>query len=169
VWWSSGTRWWCDEADARRGLRCRRGHCPLPDPAQPVIARLWRDKRLRREAGGVRGLCAQTVVAGYLRTPAAGAAYILTANSTTGWANCSPSASETTTTTSAGSPATTSTKWCSTRRPRLPHRKPHPHQLQVTDPTDNTTGAVSQRDPHCSRSHAQGTYRTTTKRRRSCG
>jgi hypothetical protein len=43
-----------------------------------VIARLWRDKRLRREAGGVRGLCAQTGVAGYLRTPAAGAAYILT-------------------------------------------------------------------------------------------
>jgi hypothetical protein len=49
----------------------------------------------------------------------------------------------TTTTTSAGSPATTSTKWCSTRRPRLPHRKPHPQRLQVTDPTDNTTGAVS--------------------------
>lgn len=35
-------------------------------------------KRLRREAGGVRGPCAQIGVDGYLRTPAAGAAYILT-------------------------------------------------------------------------------------------
>jgi hypothetical protein len=35
---------------------------------QPVIARLWCGKCLRREAGGVRGLSAQTEVDGYLRT-----------------------------------------------------------------------------------------------------
>jgi hypothetical protein len=105
--------------------------------APPVIARLWRDKRSSREAGSVRGLCAETEVDGYLRTPAAGAAYILTLQLDDELANWSPSASETTTTTSAGSPATTSTKWCSTRRPRLPHREPRPHPLQ--SPTQPTT------------------------------